>query len=155
MKTLLALILCSALPCFARLGETPSECTQRYGSPISVNKENQTLVFVMKDLQITAHFWEGKCYKLQFETAEHYTDGNAQPLSEAVRLTLLEANNGGGEWFYTGRIEDHVWHTKERGAFYVEPSNYLIVYLDKEDNEAREAKAAKAKAEAKAKLKGF
>ncbi|MCE9519582.1 MAG: hypothetical protein K8R87_08530 [Verrucomicrobia bacterium] len=78
----------------ARLGETPAECTARYGKPAQLDKEKMTLKFVKDGIQLPCHFYEGKCDQIIFARA----DEKIERFTNAEIAVFLEANGGGEKW---------------------------------------------------------
>jgi hypothetical protein len=98
----LLLLLLTALPTFARLGETKAECEARYGKPISIIAENNGAIYQKAGLTIVITFWKDKAARVSFskDNPDHpgyEIDGRA-PLTRVEQDTLLKANSGNSTW---------------------------------------------------------
>jgi hypothetical protein len=101
------IILAGILPLngWARLGETPEQCEERYGSPSITKKEPEgflpgvTLAVYQKaGLAISVIFYKGTAGFVFFEKSEKNALGNAKELSLPEIEALLKANGGGKKW---------------------------------------------------------
>ena len=88
---ILALLL-SALPTFARLGETKAECEKRYGKP-ALTLDTGEDVFEKDGIQITVTYLKGKAASIGFTKLNRDLE-----LTDAERKTLLKANASNSEW---------------------------------------------------------
>lgn len=110
MKTLswfAVIVLVMILPSgsSARLGETPEQCEERYGTPVA---EDEMVDFHMPGalavsyqkagLTIYIAFINGTAGQIQYEKSQKNALGIAEEMSDAEILSLLQANSGGGEW---------------------------------------------------------
>jgi hypothetical protein len=97
---ILALLL-TALPTFARLGETKAECEKRYGKPFKT-LEDGIDIFKKAGLDITVIYLKDTAARISFSKANPEASpfklDQSLPLSEAERDTLLKANSGGSPW---------------------------------------------------------
>jgi hypothetical protein len=102
-----AIILVGILPFngWARLGETPEQCEDRYGPPSITKKDpagflpGVTLsVYQKAGLAISVIFYRGSAGFVVFEKSEKNALGNMDELSVTEIEALLKANAGGKEW---------------------------------------------------------
>jgi hypothetical protein len=103
----LIIIILTALPTFARLGETKAECETRYGKPVRTTKEGNTL-YQKGGLDIVISFFQDKAVVLFFAKSKEDTpeidiplEGKKyrrESLTVAERETLLKANSGSSAW---------------------------------------------------------
>ncbi len=151
MKPLLILLSLATLAS-ARLGETPAECSKRYGDPKETNKEAKTIFYIKSGFCLSVKFHEGKAVKIAIIKG----NPNApEDISEAERESLLKANAGAGEWKKQKQIfdVDPQWNNAEenRVAEYSTLKKILIMgTLDQVAREATEKESAE-----KENLEGF
>lgn len=113
---------------WARLGETPEQCVQRYGIPQWVDKEKSQGSFVKDGITITAAFSAGKCVILQFQWPDDATGVDSQR-SELARKSLgpsvhLISENIPGQ---------RVWETRNRARCAIEQTrNRLLIAYQRE-----------------------
>jgi hypothetical protein len=97
-----AIILAGILPLngWARLGETPEQCEERYGSPSITKKEPEGFLpgvtaslYQKAGLAISVIFYRGTAGFIKFEKIEE-----KEALSPPEIEGLLEANGGGKKW---------------------------------------------------------
>jgi hypothetical protein len=109
MKTLLLpalALLLTALPTFARLGESKAECEARYGKPVFTTVRNGNSIYLKGGHQITIGFWKDKAIFLVFTKLEPGTkesdlpveSTDSLPFSETEMDLLLQANSGTFKW---------------------------------------------------------
>jgi hypothetical protein len=115
MKVLLWFVLAVMWPSWswARLGETPEQCEERYGAPIP-NKDDfgnviprelptlhmpraSVLCYHAKGLKILIVFTDGKAGQIFYQKLTK-SPSEVKALSEAEINWLLEANSGGKTW---------------------------------------------------------
>ena len=83
----------------ARIGETPDECTKRYGEPhVDLLESNKILIYRKAGLDIIATFRQGRVGHIRFIKSGKFGDGYREPMSTQERWLLLEANSAGREW---------------------------------------------------------
>jgi hypothetical protein len=111
MKTLLILIL-ATIPALARIGETPEQCTARYGKPIS--DDGSVSVYVKAGFIIVAQFHQGKAEMLLVGKQERDILEKSIPMSAAEIKTVLDANANGSDWELVGKVIDQEWATKDK-----------------------------------------
>lgn len=106
MKVLPWIVLAVMLPSWswARLGETPEQCEERYGAPIP-NKELPTVIprasvlcYHARGFKILIVFTNGKAGQIFYQKLMENPYEEAKALSEAEINWLLEANAGGKTW---------------------------------------------------------
>jgi len=93
----LALLLLTALPTFARLGETKAECEARYGKADHTLKSG-IVVYKKAGMDIMITFSKDKAVKIIFSKPDPEHPDKSLAISKAECDALLKANNGGGEW---------------------------------------------------------
>jgi hypothetical protein len=108
MKLVAFLFVLSTLSCVARLGETISESTTRYGSPLSTISKGdncEEITFSKSGMVLTGKFFKGVCVELIIEkkscissSGEPPTFSDVQRLDEAEVKELLDQNAQGREW---------------------------------------------------------
>ena len=153
----------------ARLGDTPSQCVERYGKPLIDFKEGEVedgtfAKFKMKGFEINTQFINGKCAFITYSKIDRKLK-----LSYDEIITLMKANKDAGYWKKVqspakGRQQ---WENKEfkykadyftRSGFFLIKSKDSELFAKKKEREKSAAdskrKAEKAKSDA-ANLKGF
>ena len=86
MKSLpLLILLLTALPTLARLGETKAECEKRYGKPVGTTGLGHTL-YRKAGLGIAILFWKDKAARLEWH--------GIKPLSGIVSGAAPRRNHG-------------------------------------------------------------
>jgi hypothetical protein len=101
MIKLAAVFVLSALSAFARLGETPTQLTERFGPPQSTvpsytHAQGRTiqlgdiLSFRQDDWSIQCTVTEGRCSKIGYTKAGEWTDQQI--------TTVLTSNSQGARW---------------------------------------------------------
>ena len=96
MVPILALIL-AATPATARIGETPQECTKRYGKVTSFTDQPKSISFEKKGITIVTQFHDGKCdcihfFKLQPEITPFTKEEQRFPMTPADPTPVKPAN---------------------------------------------------------------
>lgn len=151
MKLLLLAALCFPLILSARIGETPAQCSARYGAPINEHPSGVMVGYKKAGLFIICNFFEGKCAAVSYMKEERDALGGATPFSEVEIKTLREANDPGAAWkdVFNVSIDQKAWQSEKVFVVYntLEP---MLKILTKEQ-QARDvaAKAAKEKANLK------
>ena len=153
----------------ARLGDTPSQCVERYGEslqPLDVKnvEDGAYAAFNMKGYKIGIQFVSGKCVSISYNKINRELK-----LSYDEIITLMKANKDAGYWKKVqspakGRQQ---WENKEfkykadyftRSGFFLIKSKDSELFAKKKEREKSAAdskrKAEKAKSDA-ANLKGF
>ena len=110
---LLALLL-TALPTFARLGETKAECEARYGKPVGTTARNGNSIYLKEGHQIIIGYWNDKAIFLFFTKLKPGARDSdlpaglwdSVPLSETEMDVLLQANSGTLKWKQREAQED-------------------------------------------------
>lgn len=90
----LLFLLLTALPTFARLGETKGQCAGRYGQPVKT-LPNRVLVYRHAGLTIFVTYWKDKAAKI-VTLKSHEQSG--QTITQAELDTILTDNSGGSQW---------------------------------------------------------
>ncbi|RYD67686.1 MAG: hypothetical protein EOP83_02325 [Verrucomicrobiaceae bacterium] len=146
---LLLLLLVSALPASARLGETRDECDKRYGIPVKT-LEGGGIVYAKAGLHIVATFWNSKVSHIMVCKVERDALNTPKELSQNEIEILLKANDGGSEWKKSEALAfmRSQWERADGKAvaLYKQTDNYLTIidtayasHLD-EEKEKKEAK---------------
>ena len=158
------ILLLTALPTFARLGETKAECEKRYGK-VFMTLDGGTEIFKKADLEIRISYLDGKASSIGYQrymTSRDVEKKKPKDLTEAELAVLLEANRGNSEW-KKDEASDHKlisWRRADGGAsaaYFVSLGDLSITtkaYSDHRANERKKDEVEKAKKEAK-KLEGF
>jgi hypothetical protein len=141
MKPLIILLSLTTLT-FGRIGETPAECTTRYGEPVNINKETKTISYTKAGLFIMITFHEGKACQFIAAKSEKDVLGNFLEMSEVERDTILKANAGDGEWVKKNQLIEFSpqWVNDKAKvvAQYTQPENMLIIMtLESVDRNAK------------------
>lgn len=148
-------ILAMVSTSFARLGETPVQCEARYGKPVEVDKEKQTITYHKAGLWIYVFFWNGKAQAILIAKLEQDAIGNPEKLSDTEVQTLLEANAGGSTWKKTQspNLIDKGWVTEDesRIAIYYVLKHHVYITTTEFQKHQSELEDA----EEKKKLEGF
>ena len=111
----LALLLLTALPSLARLGETQAECEKRYGKPVKVTDDY--INYRKSTMDISIIFFEGKACVVAYMKITANPGSGDNTITEAERTVLLEANKGTSEW--NKEPDDgttHRWQRADKGA---------------------------------------
>jgi hypothetical protein len=90
-----ALVLASASPTFARIGETLDECQQRYGSATG-DVSASDITFRRDSVIIVIHFRRGKSFQ------EDFAPESGARLNEAQIKQFLDENAEGSTWEANG-----------------------------------------------------
>ncbi len=98
MKSLLYVLILFPSIASARIGETPEECSKRYGDPVKIDKAEQTIVYKKAGLGIMVWFWEGHAHQIFYMKLTDEGVMGREELSNAEREKLLESNKGDSEW---------------------------------------------------------
>ena len=163
MKPLpLLLLLLTALPTFARLGETKAECETRYGKPIVTLTDTER--FIKADIQIQITYLSDKASHIEYErrtATPDAADKKPKDLTETELTVFLDANKGNSHW--KKRASDSTWIKWERAdggasaTYWVKTGSLTVQLTAFEEHMAKEtAKAAAEKANKEAKkLDGF
>ncbi len=145
---------------WARLGETPEQCEERYGTPNKTKKEpagslpGTTLARYQKaGLEITVLFYVGKAAFIVFQKPEENAYGNANELSLPEIEVLLKANGGGKKWQVIPRRSGLAWVLDDESALalYADGPNFLTI----QTAEYEAAEAANRRAKDEENLNGF
>ena len=109
MKLIFLLLLLTALPCFARLGETEAQCIARYGQPdmrepaISEGSDQvKEDVFLKNGMRFAALFLNDKCCSICFYKADD------EPFDATEARFILDANADGQAWTPTATPNEYV-----------------------------------------------
>ncbi len=93
----------------AQIGETPQQCTARYGAPIQ--SEPNAMMFTASGLTVAIVFHEDKAESATFQRTKPAL-AQDEELSDEEILHLLQANVGGSGWVKLGMTSDErSWHT--------------------------------------------
>ena len=91
---------------WARLGETPEQCEERYGAPIvskvlpmdSIAPGGVVTLYRKSGLEIKVLYFSGTAWEVRFEKSEKDALGFAEEFSPTEIESLMEANSSGKEW---------------------------------------------------------
>ena len=153
MIVILSTLICG-VSAFARLGETPVECQQRYGKPIRIDRDEQKLYFNKDGIMLGCAFRDGKCWKIVYAKIAKDSLGRDEKFSDAEITVLLDSNGYKGDVFVAFlNVKETIPVTWERDG------GLLTIAKTKESNqiakERREKERAKEEETARSKLKGF
>lgn len=108
MKALpIALLLLTALPSLARLGETKAQCEARYGTPVGTTKAGNTrylkggleiVIIYSHDKASTLYFAKPKPGATDLDITISTNKDKRPELTQAEQDTLLQANTGTSTW---------------------------------------------------------
>lgn len=146
------LVLLTVAPAFARIGETPEQCEQRYGESNPLKSTGDTKTYHKGDFSITIAFLKGKAAFIEF-VRDIRTDApvwDARNLSEEEIQKLLTANASGKSWkkqpsapLKEGEPEITFWLLEDNSclAIYVKGVSLKIVTREYDQLRADEAQA--------------
>lgn len=130
MKTLTSILMFAAVQiATGRIGETPEECTKRYGEPVRVMANSGTMIYAKSGFIISVSFSEGRSNHLVF-TKGRPEDNESPPMTAAEMASLLATVAGNGNWAVVPSSSgDRRWKNvaEKRSAVYVEEENTLTV----------------------------
>ena len=122
---------------WARLGETPEQCEERYGAPIvskvlpmdSIAPGGVVTLYRKSGLEIKVLYFNGTAGEVRFEKSEKDALGFAEEFSQTEIESLMEANGGGKEWQDGGPSSGggKMWALIDQSAYaiYSKPENSL------------------------------
>lgn len=151
MKSLLILLSLVSLAT-ARIGETPAQCTARYGEALDIDKESKSMTFEKSGLSMVFWFHEGVAQRVIFAKVEKDTLGNPVELSAVESHALLNAN--GSKWTALESEYPLVMFQTLDGKTFAQASmieNYLLISRTEYNDHLASEKRAKEKAA----LEGF
>jgi hypothetical protein len=92
-----------------RLGETISQCEQRYGKPHSTRVDDKDIIaqYTKQQFVVKIVFNRGKAVEI------YYSRASGEPLTEADILLFLDANAGDSHWTKVDQVEE--WKRANRG----------------------------------------
>jgi hypothetical protein len=154
IKIIAAILAISSLTASARIGETPTECRSRYGTPQKVFSSRSMILFKKSGFYIEVTLWKGKCHKLMFYKAAGDNPRAAKGMSKVEIKALLNANKGRSSWRELGVAgADRNW-TLDDGTAHAaySTSKTLLVIMTKDYLRHLSAEGAKME---KAKTRGF
>jgi hypothetical protein len=82
----------------ARIGETETQCTERYGKPVRALKDEALLAYVKSPMLLILHFTDGRCDEIRYIKAKEQTQDVREEISEDERDLLQKANGGNRPW---------------------------------------------------------
>ena len=147
MKPLpLLLLLLTALPTFARLGETKAECETRYGKPVGTTAQGNP-AYLKGGLDIVILFWKDKAITLfigKHKPGASDLDAPGDDAETRDPLTLVEidvllkANSATLEWKKEedNPFAEHSW-TRADKRFYAAYGNKTLEIRNNEANNQR------------------
>ncbi|MEK7951723.1 hypothetical protein [Luteolibacter soli] len=156
--TTLALSLLTALPTFARLGETKAECEARYGKPVRTSQLGNT-VYRKADLDLTITFSSDKAVVLFIAkttpgVTEHDVgafDADADKRGEISKVqidVLLQASKGASNWTSGSEFDQEgTWWQRDDGKASAQYSNHVLKIADDAYLAAKEEEDKKKEAE--------
>ena len=143
-KILLFLISIVASPAFARLGDTPQQCQERYGAP---RQTQAPLTYYQKSgFVIMASFYDGKVDCIGFRKVEENIIKKSIAISDNEIEQLLKVNAGPATWKKRDVISmNREWKTEDGGlsAIYTPIDNWLVICSKGFGDRATAAKKAK------------
>ena len=130
--TLVALLFIPSIT-FARIGETPDQCADRYGEPVATvekkleESDDKAERYLKDDVAITVEFKNGKAWHIRYEQRRTF---NSELLEG-----LLSANVGGTKWEGPQKYDEkRFWITanKELHAVYnpLQGASRLVILND-------------------------
>ena len=143
-KILLFLISIVASPAFARLGDTPQQCQERYGAPLQT--QAPWTYYQKSGFIIMVSFYEGKVDCIGYRKAEVNILKKSIAISDNEIEQLLKVNSGPATWKKRDVISmDREWQTEDGGlsAVYTAIDNYLLLFTKGYSDRATAAKKAK------------
>lgn len=151
------LLLLLASPAQARIGETPAECTARYGQPVTVDAETQGTLYKKAGVQVACFFAEGRCDFIHFKNLRKHADGTSVPFTDAERKILLEASSGGRAWVLSASDDrDTSWTCGDlRARQRHQGDRYLIIQTRAHVERSAASDAREKEAKARENLKDF
>ena len=100
---------------FARIGDTPEKCIQRYGKPIKVSDKG--LLFEKEGKKIFITFTAGKADGVFLQKLDPAARNRALPIPEREIEEFLKLNSLGSKWQFASLLPDGdvVWITEDTG----------------------------------------
>jgi len=100
---------------FARIGDTPEKCIERYGKPIKVSDKG--FLFQKENKKIFVTFTAGKADGIFLQKLHPTTRNCALPIPEGEIEEFLVLNSLGSKWQFASRLPDGdvVWITEDTG----------------------------------------
>lgn len=103
----------------AKIGESVSECDQRYGDTIDHLKEGRKRVYQVGGFYVSCWFYEGKCESIDYSflTPSNIAPRKKDPLNKDQVIKILEIN--GAEWKQIdkstyGQDFEGLWETNDK-----------------------------------------
>lgn len=102
LLSVLAGILIPATSCFARLGETPDQCSMRYG--LSVGESGPFTIYSKDHIKISVMFRDG------ISVQEAFCPEPGTRFSEDQVMEFLTANSNGAKWSGPSSLKTYYRH---------------------------------------------
>jgi hypothetical protein len=125
--TALSAVLLTASVCQARIGETKSECAERYGEPITTSPAQLTKsdgaadVFEAGTFKITIEYRKGKAWMVAYQ---------GRSMNKSDVEGLLAKNSEDATWKHAKFLGAEHWIAKDKGmhaVHFLYPSKRLVV----------------------------
>ncbi len=130
-KIVITILLSIASPAIARIGETPAECKARYGEPLQVDKNDQSVVFEKAGFQIIVFFWKDVVHQIMFAKKERDAIGEPLAMSKEEISKIVASNTEGLKLVRgdEGGILDTSYETEDGKilAVYFAVNNILVI----------------------------
>ncbi len=115
---------------FARIGDTPEKCIERYGKPIK--SSDKGLLFAKNGMKIYVTFSAGKADGIFLQKLDPAMPKRALPIPEQEIEQFLMLNSMGSKWRFTSQLPDGdvIWVTEdsELSAMYSQATCSIQVY---------------------------
>jgi hypothetical protein len=134
MKTL-AIFFSLITAVFARIGETPEQCAQRYGPPELEAQDGSIKYYQKNGINITVHFRDSVAISLDFSHDPQNLFDIATKLSEPQIEGLLKANATGGDWKPVVRDPASLYDLTSKKL--IRADNLAVAYWDYTDGSLR------------------
>lgn len=164
MRYLLAFFLL-ATPCLARLGETLTQCTARYGPSVAARMGGPgvTCVTFEKDrVRITVDLWQGKCELIQYAKLDPEKLTGVGDFTAPEFNLLLAANGGARAWLNLQGVDALFYDRITRDGSFLAAKSTLTGHVTVQTADCyqrrkkqRDEERAKKKASEKRDLNGF
>jgi hypothetical protein len=142
--SLFFLLIAFATTSRARLGETPAQCAQRYGTP-GAQSTADTLYFNKAGFLIAVHFFQGKADYLFFVKQKCNALKIPDEISENELELFMQANGSGKKWIKSEALSiNSEWHTDDGTlwAYYRQFDHQLMVstksYIERLEAETKD-----------------
>ena len=127
-KIFLFLIAIAASQAFARIGESPEQCQQRYGAPFESHPDSAG--YHKSGFIIGVSFYEGKVVRILYRKVAEISPGTGGNISDNDIEQFLKLNAGKSTWNKPQVSSiDNVWHSVDGSlyAVYRKSDNSLTI----------------------------